>query len=113
VKIIAFILLLLVGFFSIQPLLSSQSTVAKMKCCSKTMKCHKKKQSASNPCENNACNPFMACAYGNFYLAEKTVFEFTALLINAGRLAPVNDNRLSETLSDCWHPPRSQALQLS
>ncbi len=45
------------------------------------MNCHKKDQQSgndnNNKCENNSCNPFMACAYGNFYLAEKSVFTFS------------------------------------
>jgi len=91
-----------------QPMFSSQPVVTKMKCCSKTMKCSKEKEPPAKQCDQNACNPFMACAYGNFYLLEKSGFTFTTLSINKTRIILVNDNRLADNLSDCWHPPRKQ-----
>ncbi len=70
------------------------------------MKCSKQKQSPDKQSDNNACNPFMACPYGNFYLSEKTNFDFTNLPIDKIYIIPVNDNRLSENLTQCWHPPQ-------
>jgi len=71
------------------------------------MKCDKKQKQPSNKtCESNSCNPFMACASGNFYLVEKTGLSFTNLPVNKNRIILVNDNRLSDNLSECWHPPR-------
>ena len=52
----------------------------------------------------------MACAYGNFYLLEKSGFTFTKLLIDKTRIIPANDNRLSDNISDCWHPPQKQPV---
>jgi hypothetical protein len=102
--------MLLAAFLNVQPLIGSQPAVTPMKCCSKKMKCQKKQQAPRNPCANNACNPFMACAYGNFYLLAKNSFEFNCILINRTSPAAINDNRLSDSAPDCWHPPRMQAL---
>jgi hypothetical protein len=110
VKIIAFIFIVLAGFLNLQPLISSRPMVSStMKCCSKTMRCQKKEQQPRTPCANNACNPFMACAYGNFYLLAKNGFEFNYILMRSDRPATINDNRLSDNASDCWHPPRMEA----
>jgi hypothetical protein len=80
-----------------------------MKCCSRMTKCPKQKQQANKnkQCENNGCNPFMACAYGNFYYTLKNTFIFTSLLKNGDKKIPINDNRLATKLSECWHPPES------
>lgn len=108
-KDIASIFLLLIAFLNVQPLFSSKPMVAEMKCCSKTMKCDKQKQAPARECGTNtdACNPFMSCVYGNFYLVEKTGITFTKLTITKITIIPVNDNRLSDTSSDFWHPPKT------
>jgi hypothetical protein len=95
-----------------QPMFSSQPMVTKMKCCSKMMKCNKReKQQSNKTCEGNSCNPFMACASGNFYLMEKTSLTFTNLPINKKKNILINDNRLSDNLSNCWRPPRMLPFQ--
>jgi hypothetical protein len=85
----------------------SQQAVAKMQCGSK-MKCHKEKQQPcrNEKCENNGCNPFMACAYGNFFLINKNSFAFNLPQMKKSKMVTINDNRLSNKLSDCWHPPQ-------
>ncbi len=108
VKIISSIFLVLATFFIFQPLFSSQQSVTKMKCCEKMMSCHKKKQSPRKACEGMGCNPFMACAYGNFYVVEKSDISFKSLVVSNIKIVPSNDNRLADNLSDCWHPPRKE-----
>jgi hypothetical protein len=56
-------------------------------------------------CDPNMCNPFMACASGNFYIMENGTAESYAVLPSNEKMSTVNDNRLASCLSDCWHPP--------
>jgi len=95
-------------FLTLQPMFSSQQTISKMQCCSKA-KCHRGKQqpSKNEKCENNGCNPFLACAYGNFYLINKNIFTFNPTAIKKEKMAAMDDNRLATKLSDCWHPPQA------
>jgi hypothetical protein len=111
-KIIAFIFLLLVGFLIIQPALSStQKTYASKIMCMKGMCCAKKhcskkaeKEKSENDC--NKCNPFMACAYGNFFVNELP-FDYTAIVsMISTKLILTNDKVISSYIADCWHPPK-------
>jgi hypothetical protein len=56
-------------------------------------------------CDPNMCNPFMACASGNFYIMENELAESYMVLPHSEKINTVNDNRLASCLSDCWHPP--------
>jgi hypothetical protein len=117
VKLIASIFLCLVAFFTVQPLISSRGMLAgeqaiapAMHCCAKMMKCPKKSRPASNgsnrgKCDENGCNPFMACAYGNFYLPAKGGLIFFMIAPEKEKKIALNDNRLSSSLSESWHPP--------
>jgi hypothetical protein len=106
-KTIAFIFLLPLAFLMVQPLSNTQQMSCKMQNCSKMMKCHNKKHPSTkgNKCENNGCNPFTACAYGNFYTVSKAVLSFTIIASKREKITPINDNRLASFSSDCWHPP--------
>jgi len=109
-KISAAIFLLILSFLTIQPLFSSNNHVAKKTCCMKMKKnCTAGKQSRSTPikCETGKCNPFMACALGNFYTAGKS-FAANPLFIQwSEKILPQNDNRLASGLFECWHPPEN------
>ncbi len=107
-KLSAVIFILPFAFLMIQPVLNTQQSVGQMQCCPK-MKCHKKNQepNKNEKCENNACNPFMACAYGNFFTNDNPVYSVRSYKINKAKIALANDNRLYTCLSDCWHPPES------
>jgi hypothetical protein len=78
-----------------------------MHCCHKMTKCPRKSAPTGNggKCQGNGCNPFMACAYGNFYLLEKAGVEFLPAAQQTDKKILINDNRLSSSLSDSWHPP--------
>jgi len=70
-----------------------------------------KKQSCGHQgtCDGNKCNPFMACALGNFYTIER-IFSESLLFPNWNqKIQPENDNRLATNLSECWHPPESMS----
>jgi hypothetical protein len=110
VKINASIFLLLLTFLTAQPLFSSVKPVEKKSCCKKmNISCSKAKHSSDKPvkCDPNRCNPFMACASGNFYTIEKSFFKSYLIITRSKKIIPENDNRLSSCLSDCWHPPES------
>jgi hypothetical protein len=113
----AFILFLLVAFFTMQPLISSRQTAPAMSCCSEMMKCHADKDPSGKPpsgkhssgdnskCQGESCNPFMACAFGNFYLLERNGFDFSGIAPEKEKKMAIDDNRLSKGLSENWHPP--------
>jgi hypothetical protein len=74
-----------------------------MQCCQKGH-CSKKGQKKDN-CENKGCNPFMACSYGNYFIAEKTFASAKPPIPPKGKIVFIKDNYTSEYISDCWHPP--------
>jgi hypothetical protein len=106
VRIIASIFFVPLVLLTVQPVLYTPQSVSKMQCCVK-MKCAKKKRQSkkSDKCENNGCNPFMACAYGNFYMNNKSIGISIMLEIKSERIVAANDNSLATCSSDCWHPP--------
>jgi hypothetical protein len=71
--------------------------------------CHQKKEQPkkSGSCDKNNCNPFMACASGNFYTLEKNYIESHSVFTWGEKVTPENDNRLAKCLCDCWHPPEN------
>jgi hypothetical protein len=108
VKAIAAIFMFIIAFLSMQPIFSGPPRANKTKCCSKMMKCAKQRQVPAKQCDGNSCNPFMACVYGNFFLAEKAGLNFTNCSLTRRTIIPTNDNRLSDNSSDCWHPPKKE-----
>lgn len=105
-RVTAAIFLSIISALTVQPLLSSQKVVGEQQCCAKDM-CSKSHKEPKRNCNDKPCNPFLACAYGNFYINEPL---FTATLSNTilrDKHILENDNRLSTTLSDLWKPPKS------
>jgi hypothetical protein len=97
-------------FLIVQPAMSSSApgnsaikrTCAKM--CSMMKKCTNKKSKESKNCAEG-CNPFMACASGNFFLMAAQNEDIFCTAQVAEKLKPINDKTLSCYISDCWHPP--------
>lgn len=58
-----------------------------------------------NDCEDNRCNPIMSCPTGNFYFFNPFNLILADLQVSKEKKALINDNRISESLSECWHPP--------
>ncbi|MDP4150168.1 MAG: hypothetical protein Q8943_12195 [Bacteroidota bacterium] len=90
---------------------------AGMHCCKKKMHCSGrpepkdgKNDCPGSGCQGTACNPFMACAYGNFYLPAKSGAGLVAPSLSVEKRFPENDNRLSSRLSESWHPPEAFAV---
>lgn len=106
-KTAAYIFSFIYSFLLLQPLFSSEKRNADLAYCSKD-KCPKKEKEESgkkDKCEDKGCNPFMACACGNFFLIQKQSVDFIVLKLTTQKIILLNDNRIVTNLSDCWHPP--------
>jgi hypothetical protein len=109
-KISAAIFLLIISFLTVQPLFSSLNRPVKKACCLKIKAdCTAGKQAHDIPvrCDAGKCNPFMACASGNFYTTGKSFAEHSLLFKWTEKIHPQNDNRLAFCLFECWHPPEN------
>ena len=127
-KITAAILLLILGFLTIQPAVGIHEKTAGMMCCGKScemleevsdvvMSCEADNEEAlvceegtdtepcQENCDNRGCNPFMSCPFGNFFVMASSqlhvIFPVTPVSTNLYKA----DEYLSAYLSDCWHPP--------
>src|SRR3954454_552019 len=101
----ASIFFVLVAFLTAEPLISTQGMLSgkpAKKCCAKMMKCHKGDlpQDSNKKCTDTGCNPFMACSYGNFFLAPESNLNFSYQTTEKKRQTLINDNRLSSGLSE-------------
>jgi hypothetical protein len=54
----------------------------------------------------------MACSYGNFFLVTEWCVGLLRLVPERDKKMAIDDNRLSDGLSESWHPPES-ALPIS
>jgi hypothetical protein len=99
------------AFLMIQPLVNTQQTIDQMQGCSKMTCCKKNKNPHnSEKCGDNACNPFMACAFGNYFTNDSPVYSLPAYALRREKITIANDNRLFACLTDCWHPPESSLV---
>jgi hypothetical protein len=98
---------MLVSFLTVQPLLVTQHANQTDTCCQKES-CSKKdsEPKKDTDCRNKSCNPFIACAYGNFYFLSNNGIDFSNILLNKLKTYSFNDNRLSSMHPECWHPPQ-------
>lgn len=57
-------------------------------------------------CNNNGCNPFVPCNMGFCcYLVENAFAYSIHSIVSQKVFFHFNDNRIQNTLSECWHPP--------
>lgn len=57
-------------------------------------------------CNNNGCNPFVPCDMGFCcYLVENAFAYSIHSLVSQKAFFHINDNRIQNNLSECWHPP--------
>jgi hypothetical protein len=113
---------LLFAFLHIHPLLAAyevknlRNEVKKEKACAKSKKqgcakskCPKQKektQEEKDKCKDTGCNPFVPCSMGYCcYLVENFYSYTSASLVKKQKIALIDDNRLLNKLSECWHPP--------
>lgn len=102
-KIAAYIFTCIIFLATVQPLFS-RTNAETIECCTKE-KCHKSRQpEKKKDCENSGCNPFMACASGNFYLLDNSFISVISLMTARQKIILVDDNRVSDKLNECWHP---------
>ncbi|SRR5258706_13734890 len=111
----AYILAAIVSILLIQPLFinigakvalssCSEGKASKSSCCRN--KCSKpKREDKGRDCEGDRCNPLMGCPSGNFYVHNYTCISMISWIIPKQKTALVNDNRISNQLTECWHPP--------
>lgn len=111
-KFAACILILVISFSTVLPALPPSTAKVETGCCKKKTGCNKqdsKKESRDkNDCQGSRCNPFMGCSNYNLFLSVKA-FQPGHILLSERKqkIEVTNDNRLSSSLSDCWHPPNS------
>lgn len=106
------IFLLVFGLLLMQPLFGNSEVKEEQACCKskcqKQMPCQKKKESPAkeNGCANKGCNPFILCPMGNCCYVVENFFSYTTIsILEKQKFILFDDNSLSKTLSECWHPP--------
>ena len=106
-RIGAFILLIIVGFLTIQPLMKTAPKKIAMRCCSEKA-CKKKmpEQNKKGGCEGMACNPFVGCPYYCLFLVTASSLSPLQPPVNE-KIGVTNDNRTIQSISECWHPPNA------
>ena len=92
------------NFSSIKTAYSScaEKQEPKSSCCKSTCEPAEKEE---DDCENNQCNPLMACPTGNFYLFGQSELSTVPFILSKQKKALINDNRIQKQLTECWHPP--------
>ena len=93
------------NFSSIKTAYSScaEKQEPKSSCCKST--CEPAEKEEKDDCENNQCNPLMACPTGNFYLFGQSELSTVPFILSKQKKALINDNRIQKQLTECWHPP--------
>jgi hypothetical protein len=112
----AFILALMVLFFTVQPILlccqmqQAAKQAAETDSCTKSSGCTKEAKSPCNeedsPCTNtSACNPFASCSQCPYIDISK--FNCAAMIGSAAKkqLAPFDEAIAKGHLASCWQPP--------
>jgi hypothetical protein len=76
--------------------------------CSSKKKCNKPADSKEDKgCNSNSCNPSIGCTSGNLYIHQHSQILFALSIAQRQKAILVDDNRISESLSECWHPPEA------
>lgn len=112
-KLVASIFAFVLCLLTVQPLFISEPVNAEeTSCCNPQKTCTKEEENQSekqDDCRNMACNPFMSCVYGNFFVLDKQCISFDFFPGAKQKLNVYNDNRVIQNLSECWHPPEASA----
>ena len=110
-KAIAFIFTLILGVVILRPPFTQVNAQEAMNVCLKEDATSCSKMGCDMPeeqqkdCESNSCDARLCCLFGNFYLHPYSSISMASLLIPKPMMAIVNDNRISKSLAECWHPP--------
>jgi hypothetical protein len=114
-KVTATILMMYFGLLMVQPFLNTALSINNKpnSCHSQEMCCkekaqHKGEKSAGEKgttCNRDFCNPFVPCGISLAYRAPLLSFK-TPITEASQKLNPaIDDNIISNYLSDCWRPP--------
>jgi hypothetical protein len=110
----AYILIVLMLFFMLQPVLIQCQVYALAECappktgcggnsCSSKAAVPKKE---TKDCERTApCNPFASCSQCHYVAASRIIYAATAAQMTNRLNSHQGDNITSGFLNDCWHPP--------
>jgi hypothetical protein len=80
--------------------------------CSSKKKCNKSSDSKEEKgCNSNTCNPSIGCTSGNLYIHQHSQILFALSIAQRQKAILVDDNRILESLSECWHPPEAYLIQ--
>jgi|GEM_PF-3818151 len=106
----AFILTILLLFFTAQPLLLRCQMIAELKpaknCCGRSCGKKQEEKPAGRDCNRtDACNPFAGCGQCQYTVASK--YFYSPVVPAVLKPASVSAGGDIETgfQSDCWHPP--------
>lgn len=106
-KIAATIFLLLIVFFTTEPLVTNaygKKDMCADKGCGRNDGCDGAKKQNKND-SNRTCNPFMYCAVCIYLQSEQTRILSQAFTIISLKYGLINDGFISNHQSECWHPP--------
>lgn len=106
-KIAATIFLLLIAFFTTEPLISSAYGTKGMctdKGCGENDGCAGARKQNKNDC-NRPCNPFMYCSVCSYLQSEQTSVLPQAFTIISLKYCLMNDGPILNYQGECWHPP--------
>jgi len=112
VKIVASILVLYFGVLMVQPFVNLELRLSNKlnschpqeMCCKEKMK-HQGQKEQNTTCNRDFCNPFVPCGVSVAY--RTPLLSFCNPVTEAiKKLKPaINDDIISNYLSDCWRPP--------
>ena len=113
-KIVASILVLYFGLLMMQPFTHMEAFGAKPATACSGDKCCKEKNQHKKPapcrdastCNTDFCNPFVPCGISIAQRAIQVKFENPVLELSKIMKPVVNDDIISNYLSDCWRPPK-------
>lgn len=73
-------------------------------CCKEKMK-HQGQKSGNTTCNRDFCNPFVPCGTSIAQRLPTHTFENVAFEASKNLKPVINENIISNYLSDCWRPP--------
>lgn len=111
-KVIATILMMYFGLLMVQPFLNTALSInnkpnschPQEMCCKEKMK-HQCHEEQNTTCNRDFCNPFVPCGISVIYRAPLVSFS-NPVTETSKKLKPaINEDIISNYLSDCWRPP--------
>ncbi|MGZ3821882.1 MAG: hypothetical protein ACXVB6_14910 [Mucilaginibacter sp.] len=114
-KVTATILMMYFGLLMAQPFLNTALSINNKpnSCHSHEMCCNEKAQhkgeqpvgEKGTTCNRDFCNPFVPCGISLVYRAPLLIFSNTVIETSKKLKPAINEDIISNYLSDCWRPP--------